>query len=83
MTNDQIKELALANGFKLKEQPDGSMNLNPYVYEFAQKLALTVEIATIQRMLAASRSKYSEFVRETLDYSFELGQDLEFGIDRE
>ena len=83
MTNDQIKELAIANGFKLKEQPDGSMNLNPYVYEFAQKLALTVEIATIQRMLATSRSKYSEFVRETLDYSFELEQDLEFGIDRE
>ena len=83
MTNDQIKELALANGFKLKEQPDGSMDLNPYVYEFAQKLALTVEIATIQRMLAASRSKHSEFVRETLDYSFELEQDLEFGIDRE
>lgn len=83
MTNDQIKELALANGFKLKEQPDGSMDLNPYVYEFAQKLALTVEIATIQRMLAASRSKYSEFVIETLDYSFELEQDLEFGIDRE
>lgn len=83
MTNDQIKEIALANGFKLKEQPDGSMDLNPYVYEFAQKLALTVEIATIQRMLAASRSKYSEFVRETLDYSFELEQDLEFGIDRE
>lgn len=83
MTNDQIKELALANGFKLKEQPNGEMDLNPYVYDFAQKLALTVEIATIQRMLAASRSKYSEFVRETLDYSFELEQDLEFGIDRE
>ena len=83
MTNNQIKELALANGFKLKEQSDGTMDLNPYVYEFAQKLALTVEIATIQRMLAASRSKYSEFVRETLDYSFELEQDLEFGIDRE
>ena len=83
MTNDQIKELALANGFKLKEQLDGNMDLNPYVDEFAQKLALRVEIATIQRMLAASRSKYSEFVRETLDYSFELEQDLEFGIDRE
>nr|WP_313098122.1 hypothetical protein [Moraxella sp. CTOTU48717] len=35
MTNDQIKELAIANGFKLEEQPDGTMNLNPYVYEFA------------------------------------------------
>lgn len=38
MTNDQIKEIALANSFKLKEQPSGEMDLNPYVYEFARKL---------------------------------------------
>jgi hypothetical protein len=38
MTNDRIKELALANGFKLKEQPDGSMDLNPYVFDFANAL---------------------------------------------
>lgn len=38
MTNDQIKEVALANGFKLKEQSDGTMDLNPYVYEFAHAL---------------------------------------------
>ncbi|WP_027855589.1 hypothetical protein [Marinobacterium litorale] len=36
MDKEQIKELALANGFKLKRQQDGSMGLNPYVYEFAQ-----------------------------------------------
>ena len=41
MTNDQIKELALANGFKLKEQPDGEMDLNPYVYDFARALILS------------------------------------------
>lgn len=40
MSNDQIKEIALANGFKLKEQPNGKMDLNPYVYEFARKLML-------------------------------------------
>lgn len=40
MTNDQIKEIALANGFKLKEQPSGEMDLNPYVYEFAKNLLL-------------------------------------------
>lgn len=34
----QIKELALANGFKLKEQPDGTMDLNPYVYDFVKAL---------------------------------------------
>ena len=38
MTNDQIKEVALANGFKLKEQPCGEMDLNPYVYDFARAL---------------------------------------------
>ena len=38
MTNDQIKEIALANGFKLKQQPSGEMDLNPYVYDFARAL---------------------------------------------
>lgn len=33
-----IKALALSNGFKLKEQPDGTMDLNPYVYDFAEAL---------------------------------------------
>ena len=32
-----IKEVALECGFKLKEQPDGGMDLNPYVYAFADK----------------------------------------------
>lgn len=40
MTNDQIKEIALANGFKLKEQPSGEMDLNPYVYDFARALVI-------------------------------------------
>ena len=35
---EQIKELALRCGFKLKEQPNGKMDLNPYVYDFAQTL---------------------------------------------
>lgn len=38
MNNEHIKHLALINGFKLKEQPDGSMDLNPYVYDFANAL---------------------------------------------
>jgi hypothetical protein len=41
MTNDQIQQIALANGFKLKEQPDGSMALNPYVFDFARALLAT------------------------------------------
>lgn len=38
MTIEQIKELALECGFKLEEQPNGEMDLNPYVYDFAQTL---------------------------------------------
>ena len=38
MTNEEIKKVALENGFKLKEQSDGSLDLNPYVYEFAVNL---------------------------------------------
>jgi len=38
MNKETIKQLALSNGFKLKEQPDGALELNPYVYEFAEKL---------------------------------------------
>lgn len=38
MTPERITELALANGFKLKEQPGGSMALNPYVFDFARTL---------------------------------------------
>lgn len=30
-----IKQLALNEGFKLKQQPDNTMELNPYVYIFA------------------------------------------------
>lgn len=38
LTNEEIRNLALASGFKLKEQANGSMDLNPYVYEFARRL---------------------------------------------
>lgn len=39
ISKDHIKSLALANGFSLKKQPDNSMDLNPYVYDFAAKVA--------------------------------------------
>ena len=40
MNKQKIKELALANGFKLKQQTDGTEDLNPYVYDFAAALAV-------------------------------------------
>lgn len=42
MNKQRVKELALSNGFKLKEQPGGVEDLNPYVYEFAAALVETV-----------------------------------------
>lgn len=38
MSNKTIERIALECGFKLKKQPDGSMALNPYVFEFARIL---------------------------------------------
>ena len=38
MDIQKVKELALANGFKLKEQADGSIDLNAYVYDFANAI---------------------------------------------
>ena len=42
MEKSRIKAIALSGGFKLKEQPNGEMDLNPYVYEFAKLLELAV-----------------------------------------
>ena len=38
MDLQKIKELALANGFSLKEQASGNMDLHSYVYEFAHAI---------------------------------------------
>lgn len=38
MTKDKIYRLAIASGFKPKIQPDNTMDLNPYVYDFAERL---------------------------------------------
>lgn len=35
MKKEKIKEIALSAGFKTKKQPDGTWDLNPYVYDFA------------------------------------------------
>ena len=47
MNNVTIKRIALANGFKLKKQSDGEMDLNPYVYDFARALILNNELSEV------------------------------------
>lgn len=44
MTREQIKAVFLANGFKEKDQGEGRMDLNPYVYDAARAL-LTAQLA--------------------------------------
>lgn len=38
MNNPQIQAILLANGFKLKDQGEGRLDLNPYVYDAARAL---------------------------------------------
>ena len=62
-----IKEVALECGFKLKEQPDGSMDLNPYVYAFADKLIKQTHISLLgdfKDMLADIDSEINDAMLE-------------------
>jgi hypothetical protein len=38
MNRQQVREILLASGFKLKQQPDGTEDLNPYCYTAAAAL---------------------------------------------
>ena len=40
LSNEEIREVALANGFKLKVQKGGGMDLNPYVYTFVRAIII-------------------------------------------
>ena len=48
MDIEKIKELALANGFKLKEQASGNMDLNSYVYDFANAIEQAAKAQAVQ-----------------------------------
>lgn len=76
MNREQIKELAIANGFSLKPQPGGAHDLNPYVYEFAHALLeqskAHVKWLEFQSMLssadpAASRKTIAEHDAEVIE----------------
>ena len=70
MDIQKIKELALANGFKLKEQASGNMDLNSYVYDFANAIEqaakaqaipdgfVLMPMAPSERMIKAVRQCY-------------------------
>ena len=49
MDVQKIKELALANGFSLKEQASGNMDLHSYVYEFANAIEQAVKAQAVPK----------------------------------
>lgn len=63
MNKQYIKEVALGCGFKLKEQPNGDLDLNPYVYTFADKLIKQTHISLLgdfKDMLADINSEIND-----------------------
>ena len=67
MNKQYIKELALECGFKLKEQPNGDLDLNPYVYTFADKLIKQTHISLLgdfKDMLADISSEINDAMLE-------------------
>ena len=60
MNKQDVKKLALECGFKLKEQPDGGMDLNPYVYAFAEKLVLKLS----NSVLGEFKEMLSEYITD-------------------
>ena len=67
MNKQCIKDVALECGFKLKEQPNGELDLNPYVYTFADKLIKQTHISLLgdfKDMLADINSEINDALSE-------------------
>ena len=63
MDIEKVKELALANGFKLKEQADGSMDLNAYVYDFANAIEREVKTqADAPGQITVTHERFQELI---------------------
>lgn len=71
MDIEKIKELALANGFKLKEQASGNMDLNAYVYDFANAIEQAAKAQAVPEWISTS-DRMPEEGEEVLVHS--LGQ---------
>ena len=52
MDIQKIKELALANGFSLKEQASGNMDLHSYVYEFANAIEQAAKSQAVPKWIS-------------------------------
>ena len=67
MDVQKIKELALANGFSLKEQASGNMDLHSYVYEFANAIEQAVKAQAVPEGFVLVEKKEFEQMQEFED----------------
>ena len=67
MDFQKIKELALANGFSLKEQASGNMDLHSYVYEFANAIEQAVKAQAVPEGFVLVEKKEFEQMQEFED----------------
>lgn len=82
MNHERVTQLALANGFKLKEQPDGSMALNPYVFEFvaallAERAAPPTTSAKLSDFCGHMNAARDHLAAATLEFSKALAENHE------
>lgn len=74
MDMQKVKELALANGFKLKEQADGNMDLNAYVYDFANAIeqAAKAQVIPTEYVLVPKEPTYEMIEAGMSNFCFPL-----------
>ncbi|WP_179989971.1 hypothetical protein [Acinetobacter sp. YH1901141] len=81
MDIQKIKELALANGFKLKEQASGDIDLNAYVYDFANAIELEIKAQAEKSLLEQFEinAKLTEKIESMVTYD-RLQQLIEIAV---
>ena len=81
MDIQKIKELALANGFKLKEQASGNIDLNAYVYDFANAIELEIKAQAEKSLLEQFEinAKLAEKIESMVTYD-RLQQLIEIAV---
>ena len=75
MTNDQIQEILVKNGFELKDQGGGVMELNPYVFDAVkQVIGQSIRLAYTETRVAmyVDSPKWLCRVQDLEDYAIKV-----------
>jgi hypothetical protein len=80
----EIRGIALDCGFKLKSQPDGTEDLNPYVYQFAREILATMpsveEVAAFAQAMAKRNMPPAQ--EDEPVYQINVGPDKWWDVDK-